>query len=87
MRRSNCCHCFSPRSASTEAVRWDGAASETTGAVHIEAHDVYAYVELRVTGRAPRTLDGGIFGTKARARFTGQDDSGEWLDAIVYKAK
>ena len=69
--------------ASDEAKRWDGAAKETTGALYLERHDVYAYVEIKVTGREPRRHTYGVYGIKARVRFTGPQDRGDWFDAVV----
>lgn len=65
------------------AKQWDGAAVETNGALYLERHDVYAYVELNVTGHRGRRHTGGLWGMKARVRFTGPEDTGEWFDAVV----
>jgi hypothetical protein len=69
--------------ADARAVAWDGAAPETNGAVFLPGAETYAYVELKITGRAAR--DHGPFGhgTKARIRFTGVEDTGEWIEAVV----
>ncbi len=65
---------------------WDGAAPTTNAAVYLDNHGVYAYVELKLTGRAPKTHTHGLFGTKAMMRFTGENASGEWFDAVVHAA-
>lgn len=70
---------------SPEPIAWDGAAPETNAALYLDHRDVFVYVELRITGRSEMRHTGGIWGTKARVRFTGPDDTGEWLDAIVQR--
>lgn len=69
--------------ATEEAIAWDGAAKETTNVLYHSGRDMYLYVELRETGRRERTQIGGVFGMKGRMRFTGADDSGEWLDVVI----
>lgn len=79
-------HCADIHSVADETIAWDGAAPTTTGAVYIAQQDVFCYVEIRETGRGERTHAGGVFGMKALMRFTGADDSGEWLNAVVISA-
>lgn len=67
-------------------VALDGAAATTTHALYDYHRDVFFYVELRLTGHRERTHTGGVFGKKALMRFTGADDSGEWLDVVVINA-
>lgn len=69
--------------ADATAVAWDGAKAETNGALFLEGPGSFAYVEVKLTGRAPRSHGWGLYGTKARVRFTSADDSGEWFDAVV----
>ena len=69
--------------ASAEAVAWDGAASTTTGAVYIQHRDMFCYVEIRETGRSERFHSKLGYGMKGLMRFTGADDSGEWVDVVL----
>ena len=70
-----------------DTLAWDGAAEGTTHAVYSYRTDAFSYVELRITGRSARTHTGGAYGTKGRMRFTGADDSGEWLDVVIGSAE
>ena len=79
-----------------EEVRWDGADKATTHKILLQhlsesiGHDIYAYVEAQVTGRKERTQrvpyrDGTtyeVYGIRGRIRFTGADDSGEWIPVV-----
>ena len=65
---------------------WDGADAATTHALYDDRRDAFVYVELAITGRGARTHTGGVYGTKARMRFTGADDAGEWTDVVVVNA-
>lgn len=86
--------------ATAEEVAHDGALPTTTHKVRLEnasrvmGHDVYALVEVRVTGRRVRhqRVEGDrrgnwapytTWGTKVRFRFTDPDDSGTWYDGVV----
>jgi hypothetical protein len=69
--------------ADASAVAWDGAKAETNGAIYSDRHEVYSYVELRITGRREMRHAGGVWGIKGRMRFTSSDDTGAWLDVIV----
>lgn len=69
-----------------DAIAWDGAAKETTNTLYHSGRDMYSYVELRETGHRERIHAGGAFGMKGRMRFTGADDSGEWIDVVIVSA-
>lgn len=73
-------------STTPDAIAHDGAAAETTNVVYIDHRDIFCYVELRITGRSERTHTGGVFGVNGRMRFTGADDSGEWIDVVIVNA-
>lgn len=82
---------------SADEVRWDGSAESTTHKVRLSGasatmgHDVYAHLEVEVTGRKRReqTVTAGrgarysVDGVKVRFRFTGVDSSGEWHDGVL----
>jgi len=71
---------------STDAAKaWDGAAEGTNAGLYSDRHDVFMWAEVKLTGRSERTHTGGVWGTKAKVRFTGPDDAGEWHDAVVHK--
>lgn len=67
---------------SSDAVAWDAPAAETNCTVYSERYDVHCYAELRITGRRVRCHTGGIWGTAARVRYTGED-TGEWIQCVV----
>lgn len=69
-----------------EALDWDAPKPETTHALHDDYRGIYLYVQLTITGRKVRTHECGTVGTKAQLRFTGTDDEGETIDAIVIQA-
>lgn len=84
---------------SAEEVHWDGADKATTHKLRLEqlsesvGHDIYAYVEAQVTGRKERNQrvayrDGTTYevrGIRGRVRFTGMDDTGEWIPVVFAK--
>jgi hypothetical protein len=71
--------------ASAEEITWNGAAAETTNTATVSNGRV-CYVEIRATGRGERVHTGGVFGLKGMMRFTGSDDSGEWIDVVILAA-
>ena len=68
-----------------EAAEVDGAAATTTHALYVQKRDAFVYVELAITEERPR-LHVIAHGMMGRMRFTGADDSGEWLDVVVQSA-
>lgn len=68
---------------SLDAIRWDGAQADTNCAIESVFNHVLCYAEMKITGRKLRIFPGGMFGLKARVRFTGEDSSGEWHDAVI----
>lgn len=85
-----------------QEVIWDGSAPSTTHKVHLDnasavmGHDVYAHVEVVVTGRVVRYqqvgsgISGGgenrsymVVGRKCRFRFTGSDSPNVWNAGVL----
>ena len=84
--------------ADPDHVRWDGADPATThtirlaNASEIMGREIRAYIQIEITGRAPRPqrirpCTGGpsyvVHGMRARARFTGTDDTGAWFPVVL----
>jgi len=69
---------------SQEAIAWDGAEPTTNIAIASNKFEgCYCYAQIKVTGRKLCTHRGGVVGLKCRVQFTGVDDTGEWVDAVL----
>jgi hypothetical protein len=73
---------------SSDALAWDRPLECTNRVKYIEHLDVFCYCEVQITGRKPRTFPGGLFGLKARIRYTDDDLEPEdrgWIDAVLLR--